>query len=395
MFDEQYKTLTRGPFHHYPESLYVQYMLPCFVASYIDLNQVTPQVKEKYLFFVDTVVKSYENAKFYQELSTQTPKVEYYQIITRRVQELHYFVKYTQEQLKEELLKNFGDVFGNAYQSRLLLFVPEAKKETISPWLKQQYMYLMREWTALEQCNRVKGIIFCVSPLARLLMDVSVNFEAMDLLAALNHRENIAGISPFIADMISSSILDTIRQQGVLIKNLNRQQVLALLIYNCFKDIERGKCIVSLGNYDYLQGPPFPLDEFGNLFWSLLKNDRLLLKIAASADLLDNTGKNVSYIPLELARTEPICRVLVNSITPRGKIYLPTPGAISFFPIKHCRWCGLVRCDKFRLCPQCKIDPDYPDENFFCSEECENLSLTQKHTEEHASFLLAKLNINE
>lgn len=398
MFDKQYKTLTRGPFHHYPESLYVQYILPCFVASYIDLmenTQVSAKAKEKYLLFVDTVVKSYENTKFFQEFSTQTPKVEYFQVILRRVHEINYFVKYTQGQLKEELRKMVGDSVGDAYQTRLLLFLPEAKKESVSPWLMQQYMYLMRQWSALEQCNRVKGIVFCVSPLSRLLMDVSVNYEAMDMLAALNHRENIEELSSFVVDLISNSIMEPIKRQIVLIQNLSRQQVLGLLIYLCFKEIEKGKCFVTLGNYDYLQGPAFPLDEFGALFWSLLKNDRLLLKIAASSDFRDKNGKNTSYIPLKQAQKEPICRVLVKSITPNGKIHMPTPGAVTFFPIKHCRWCGLVRCAEFRLCPQCKNDPDYPDDNYFCSIQCENLSLTNKHTEEHASYLLAQININE
>jgi hypothetical protein len=397
MFDEQYKTLTRGPFHHYPESLYVQYILPCFVASYLDLDKtrVSPKAIERYLLFVDNVVKSYENAKFCQELSTQTPKAEYYQVIKRRIHELRYFVKYTPGQLKEELGKMVGVSFGDTYQYRLFLVLPEAKMKNVSPWLMQQYMYLMRQWTALEQCNRVKGIVFCVSPLTRLFLDVSVNVDAMDMLAAVNHRDNVVDINEFVAEMISHSIAEPIQKQGRLMTKLTRQQVLGLVIYLCFKDIEKGRCIVTLGNYDYLQGPAFPLDEFGGLFWSLLKNDRLLLKIAASSDLSDEKGRNISYIPLELAQKEPICKVLINSMTRRGKINLPSPGAISFFPIMHCRWCGLVTCADFRLCPQCKDDPDYPDENIYCSLECEEMSLTLQHTEEHASYLLAKLNINE
>jgi hypothetical protein len=397
MFDEQYKTVARGPFHHYPESLYVQYVLPCFVASYLDLykTQASPEAKERYLLFVDNLVKSYENAKFCQELSTQTPKAEYFQVIKRRVHELRYFVKYTPGQLKEELGKMAEDSFGDTYQRRLLLILPEAKMKNVSPWLLQQYMYLMREWTALEQCNRVKGIVFCVSPLTRLFLDVSVNVDAMDMLAAVNHRDNVVGINSFVAKMISNSIAEPIQKQGRLMTKLTRQQVLGLVIYLCFKDIERGRCIVTLGNYDHLQGPAFPLDEFGGLFWSLLKNDRLLLKIAANSDLSNKNGLNTSYIPLKLAQDEPICKVLVNSITPKGKIHLPSPGAVSFFPIMHCRWCGLVKCAEFRLCPECKNDPDYPDENLYCSLECEETSLSHQHTEEHASYLLAQLNIND
>lgn len=397
MFDEQYRTLIRGPFKHYPESLYVQYILPCFIASYIDLSEtkVSLEAKEKYLLFVDSLVKSYEEVKFGQELSTPNPKEEYFHVVKRRMHEIRYFVQYTQGQLKEELVKMVGDSFGDNFQNRLLLFLPDAesKKETISPWLLQQYMYLMRQWTAIEQCNRVKGIVFCVSPLTRLFLDIAMNHTAMDMLAAVNHRENVAGINAVVANMVMESLVHPIKVQVALMKNLSRQQVIGLVHYLCFKDIEKGNCVVSLGKFDNLQYPVFPLDEYGIVFWSLMKNDRLQLKIAASFDLRDKNGKNASYIPLELASTEPWCKMLINSITPKGKIHLQRPGAVSFFPIKHCRWCGLVRCNAFRLCPECKSDPEYPDANFFCSEECEKLSLDQQHREEHANYLLAQLRI--
>jgi len=68
------------------------------------------------------------------------------------------------------------------------------------------------------------------------------------------------------------------------------------------------------------------------------------------------------------------------------------PGEITFFPVKHCRWCGVL-AEKFRMCPECHSNPDYSDINFFCSEKCENEAMDKKHTEEHARFLMIRLEL--
>jgi len=68
------------------------------------------------------------------------------------------------------------------------------------------------------------------------------------------------------------------------------------------------------------------------------------------------------------------------------------PGEITF-PVMHCRWCGLVEAETFRKCPVCAETPDYPDINYFCSEECEKEALDKQHLEEHATFLVERVAI--
>ncbi|CAB3363425.1 Hypothetical predicted protein [Cloeon dipterum] len=65
-------------------------------------------------------------------------------------------------------------------------------------------------------------------------------------------------------------------------------------------------------------------------------------------------------------------------------------GEITFCPIKHCRWCGLINSPEFIICQECQDESDYPDVNLFCSKECEERALSDSHLEEHARFLVEK-----
>ena len=81
MIEKQYRSLMRGPpYHYHPEIIAVQYILPCFVASYLQLDEsnVSDKAKEEYLRFVHELVNSYEQFKFCQKWSQSKPKEQYY-----------------------------------------------------------------------------------------------------------------------------------------------------------------------------------------------------------------------------------------------------------------------------------------------------------------------------
>jgi hypothetical protein len=81
MIEKQYSSLMRGPpYHYHPEITVVQYVLPCFVASYLDLENTdeSNEAKEEYLRFVDELVKNYEQHNFCLELADRKLKEEYF-----------------------------------------------------------------------------------------------------------------------------------------------------------------------------------------------------------------------------------------------------------------------------------------------------------------------------
>jgi len=72
------------------------------------------------------------------------------------------------------------------------------------------------------------------------------------------------------------------------------------------------------------------------------------------------------------------------------------PGEVTFFPVKHCRWCGLVEAaDEFRVCNECAENPDYPDTSIFCSSKCETEAMKFVHLEEHARYLTIKCGLTK
>ncbi|XP_059491010.1 uncharacterized protein LOC132205761 [Neocloeon triangulifer] len=60
-------------------------------------------------------------------------------------------------------------------------------------------------------------------------------------------------------------------------------------------------------------------------------------------------------------------------------------------PLKHCRFCGSVE-ENLVMCSFCDDDEEYPDVNWFCREECEDLAMKKcQHNEEHDKFIIEKI----
>lgn len=83
MIEKQYRSLMRGPpYYYHPEIIAVQYILPCFVAAYLELERTdeSNEAKEEYLQFVHELVKNYEESIFCLEFSRSVPKKDYYML---------------------------------------------------------------------------------------------------------------------------------------------------------------------------------------------------------------------------------------------------------------------------------------------------------------------------
>jgi len=172
---------------------------------------------------------------------------------------------------------------------------------------------------------------------------------------------------------------------------LRYQKLSGIYTYKIFKDMDREN-LLKLA--DKLQGPGFSGDFADRAFWHLVSNDFLALKQMFSPIIKKGDKRRDSILAsLKLARSNKCYEDVLKDLTPEGKVKMSKPGEVSFFPIKHCRWCGLVEVKKFRVCSLCKEIPDYPDLNLFCSEKCESESLAEQHEEEHATFLMVKLGL--
>jgi predicted nucleic acid-binding Zn ribbon protein len=176
-------------------------------------------------------------------------------------------------------------------------------------------------------------------------------------------------------------------------------EVLEVVIYSELENLKDPK-LETIMSID-LQGPSFPLDLQSKVFWAVRSKDAWKLKqlLKPFTNIIRN-HKDACFEPLTLDMHKLFHRLIQNSIVDTqsgdGKRWfkMTQPGECTIFPYMHCRWCGLITEEKFRLCSMCNEYLDYPDETFFCSEQCENEALDKLHREEHARFFMLQLNMD-
>jgi len=163
-------------------------------------------------------------------------------------------------------------------------------------------------------------------------------------------------------------------------------------VYFYFRFLNRDKFREKMSSS---QGPGFPLDDIDSAMWALYSGDMWTVKQKMSSMAHKSGQDDQTLASLELAKSNVYYEeALKTGLNEDGKVKMSSPGEITFFPVKHCRWCGLLEADTFRKCPVCVDNPDYPEVNYFCSAKCETESLDQQHTEEHATFLVIRCGIH-
>lgn len=175
---------------------------------------------------------------------------------------------------------------------------------------------------------------------------------------------------------------------------LSTRQMLATTIYFAINTREMNTSVDS-----NLQGPSFPLDIQGKVFWAAQTWDTWKIKQLLGPLLCDGSSDTDDFlVPLAEARKNQFCGplMLIVSKDHHGDTRLDIShlGENMLFPIKHCRWCGLMTAKVFRVCSMCQECPEYHDRNYFCSDKCEQEALDKQHREEHARFYMFKLNMD-
>lgn len=168
---------------------------------------------------------------------------------------------------------------------------------------------------------------------------------------------------------------------------LTPHQLFGILIHMCvnYSKAERNPQLCQ---------KPTPFDLVYASLYSYLAKDRWRLS-QHFAKWLRVDKVNLSIVEHQFAKEQaPVCYSLtLHEVSRKGKIKMKCPGEITFCPIKHCRWCGLVESDQFVVCKMCLEDDSYTDTNLFCSKKCEREALEEQHTEEHARHLMIQCGI--
>lgn len=378
-------------FFHYPECLTAQFLLPCFVASFLDFcnEKTASQVeKDQYMGFVHELILSYERYPFQQEalpVLTAGNFVNVLPFINEKLQEkttslyncfIHLFEN-------NHVLSNFQfkcveylkkDNFQHSHGPRsmdLNIITNECH------WYSYLYFFYCRidnclqklNWVTVKQDEEFQFYLF-----TGMNMSPSKKGSLLDQLQTLIN----ATVQKPSSEKISVDLSKIPKKIRIAAEKLTPKQLLSLSVFMYFKNYK-------FKNQEFHR-KIFPLEKSGEIYEALISNKKWKLKLLMAS--ARNDVEDFSLASYQCAKNNICYEPVMEILSSKGKVYFRSPGEITFCPIKHCRWCGLADVETFRVCPECRGYPEYPDLNFFCCEDCENKCLEKQHMEEHAQYLM-------
>ncbi|XP_059488529.1 uncharacterized protein LOC132204201 [Neocloeon triangulifer] len=172
-------------------------------------------------------------------------------------------------------------------------------------------------------------------------------------------------------------------------ESLRLEQIAGILIYLIVNNLDPQKRKRFQTDFKSLE----PLDEVERAVFGVVRNDPWETKQVLSQWFNNSDRQDQSLISLESAKSsanDKFYSSILSHVNPDMTLKLKNKGEITFFPIKHCRWCGKLDPEEFITCKECSEEEEYPDVNFFCSETCEENAMEKIHRHEHETYLIAK-----
>jgi len=372
----------------YPEQLALQYLVPCFVASFLKFYKdpsVSRDKKKEFLLFVHNLVESYETKEFCQEVTNsqihgqKKPFINFSQgrcgVATKTI------LFQTRVAVFFDELFAGRESFLNRKSSAIFKHDTYAYKGLEIEWLMQLFMLNCRMNKCVDVLLKLSSNRMSLFPFTEYMLTKSAADVDKDLKQLWKYKEESLKelqVSPFT---VKAEIVDN--------RSVSIHQVFGIILFSFVSAFKRDKFVQIVDN---AQGPGFPLDEVDAAMWALYKDDKWTLKQQISSMMHISGEEDRTLASLDMARSN-LCYLEVLRLTKEGKVKMSRPGEITFFPVKHCRWCGQLETNNFKKCSVCAENPDYPDVHYFCSLKCEKEALDKQHTEEHATSLMIKCGI--
>ncbi|CAB3379218.1 Hypothetical predicted protein [Cloeon dipterum] len=399
----------------HPVYSFAQYMLPCFVASFLEMisveeSPVRTETKEWLLKFLNKLVSLYEAiathrtpmdewAKITNEnfalqikyrLSSHTLLLSYFRrvtgllisVLTRGIASREYF--------RFDLFPAFYEALDHGNTQWFPLNTPneEISNRVNDKFLEQVYDFFRKIEISLEDAFGSKQPTLAslwapdMADLIRTLCLVGLPKQPKRL-----HYIALKSYSKLLYDILKSlTSIDEVATKKE-ISGLAEDQKLSLAFYLTMKHISRGIMMDTLGlNESELSkidttssdsAIAFHSYLMGGEMWPLRKfySKRLGFKNAVSLDYAKKSA--------------PICYSLAmrEIDLEQNKLKMASPGESWFYPIKHCRFCGSLKDPtEFKICAHCEKHQEYPDKNYFCSQKCEENAMSAYHRMEHSHY---------
>lgn len=374
----------------YPEMSTVQLLLPCFVASLLDLHSeesVTQATTKQYQRFIHELIRSYEEAPFDQNPNYRLfcPSAGIWHMMRSKAsKDMETFTKHL-----KQILGGQSQTF-NQIKRFCLQYIHTCAVRTKSNdlaedhWLQIECTWFLHVCTFLarsvQSIGKIMPLISQNDPVSRL--PVHLVWETLAYKKD-SPQIHVNGIYKFLVHKLEGSVkLKQLQKIPMHIRKaavaLSLEQLASLITYLDMRDLRKKQALIKFAT--------FPLDKFGRIYLAL--RARKMWKIKMLMAPKRNVFEDFSLVPYHIAKNNFLYRDVMHALTPRARVIMNSLGEITFCPIKHCRWCGQANVKQFRVCPECRDTPDYPDLNFFCSETCEKQCLQKQHIEEHAKYFM-------
>jgi hypothetical protein len=394
----------KGPFHYVPECQMVQYLLPCYVAALIEMGKdssVGEQAKLNYMRFLHEFIGCYEKHEFVQ-VQTSLGKLTPYMFVAEREVADDLDLDFCYAKLAFEFGLENAAIVKQAFR-QAFLYLRDAKEQM---WLRKLETFRTTVWGGHLPMHffrmrhsminvgwievNIDNVCFLAAVVCYQIGDSSNSKNLFDLFKLLKYKREPDALSPFLMREYLVDINVAMKRD---VENLSLQQLTAIIMYHGLYKFKLTAHHKEL--FNKMQGPKFIFDNYSAAYWSILEGDlwRLKKQIAPCMKT-KNSLVDLSMATLKFAKKNRCYNATLKTLTQSGKVPMSKPGEMTLFPIQHCRWCGTVHAKVFRLCPECKDSPDYPDINYFCSENCEVTALDAQHREEHARDFMIRLNIS-
>lgn len=399
MIEKQSKTVY-GPFHHYPECQMAQYILPCFVATLIDMDKDPNVSKEstlKYMHFLHEFISCYEQYEFVQVQKSLVKLTSYmYEGEGDIAEELLWDVENSKNAFHKELenasaikmAHRQGLQYLMEARAQRWLFKLDSFRGTV--WVGHMPMLFGRIRNTLVKMGwmEVNSLNMCYT-ISKICFQLNSTKSAFDLLKVLKYRISTPEATKRLPKEYMTKIAHGVRKDYALLSN---EQITALIIFHALYKFQKQP--LHEEQLQKMQGPKFAFDTYSVAYWSILENDMWKIKkLIGPCVRVKNSSVDTSMVTVKQARKNQCYNNALKILTPEGNVPMSKLGEMTFYPIQHCRWCGYVNAKVFRLCPECKDDPEYPDMNYFCSAQCEATALDAQHREEHARDFMIRLSI--
>jgi len=171
-------------------------------------------------------------------------------------------------------------------------------------------------------------------------------------------------------------------------KKLSLEQLTALI---AFYSIQR---LAGRGTPEQRGKVRVPMDRVEEAYFAYRAGDQVKLKLLLGK-MFTRDGIDLSVVTYDFAKNvAPHVYLSTLAKIKDGRVQME-PCELTLLPIKHCRWCGLVRHEVLRLCQECEGDLTFPDRTWFCGDECERQAMDKLHREEHVRHLLLAIGIED